>query len=357
MEEQVAFDTIVWLFHASGPQRSVRVCFMGGEPLLRFKLIQKLVPFAKRRAAAHGKRIHFGVTTNDTLVTDRVVDFWRQWGMSFHTSIDGTPDVQDRNRPTTEGRGSSRLVEQSSKRILAYRPGTTARSTVLPDNVPRLVDSYVYFRSLGYTNIAFVPASAPEWNDQHIAAYETQLRNVAGLLIDDFRRGTVVILKGIDDYIEGKIRNSRHKHTCGAGRSMVLVDIHGDIWPCHRWNKASHAPWRIGSIYEGFDDSVRAVLDVPDQSVLLEQECPICPANKFCVGGCPAENLEETGAVYRRHRNACELTRVWARVGETVYNALYAERNACFMAHYFASKAPDTTHRPLAPISTEDNGD
>jgi uncharacterized protein len=69
MEEQIAFDTVVWLLNASGDNEHVHVTFMGGEPLLRFKLIKKLVPFGKRRAHQQGKVIHFGVTTNGTLTT------------------------------------------------------------------------------------------------------------------------------------------------------------------------------------------------------------------------------------------------------------------------------------------------
>ena len=131
MEEQVAFDTIIWLVHASGSARTVNVNFMGGEPLIRFKMIQKLVPFAKRRGAEQGKTIHFGMTTNGTLLTDEVVAFWKKWGMGFHTSIDGTPEIQDQNRPTTGGRGSSRLVAKAVPKILAYRENTSARSTVV----------------------------------------------------------------------------------------------------------------------------------------------------------------------------------------------------------------------------------
>ena len=130
MEDQVAFDTMIWLLYASGPHRDVTVNFMGGEPLIRFRMIKKLVPFAKRRAWQMGKSIHFGMTTNGTLVTDEVVSFWKKWGMGFHTSIDGTPEVQDRNRPTTAGsltscpgRGSTGIaITGCSPRITSSGP-------------------------------------------------------------------------------------------------------------------------------------------------------------------------------------------------------------------------------------------
>lgn len=337
MEEHVAFDTIVWMLHASGPNKSLYVNFMGGEPLLRFRLIKKLVPFGKRRAQQYGKRIHFGMTTNGTLVSDEVVRFWRKWGLGFHTSIDGTPDVQDKNRPTTGGRGSSRLVEKSVPKILEYRPQTTARSTVVPETVATLVESYHYFRSLGYVDLAFVPGGQHLWTADDVRVFEEQFREVGNALIADMRSGTFVRVKGIDDYIQG-LKSQRPRHACGAGRGLLLVDIHGDIWPCHRWNKQTQQGWRIGSIYEQFNELARKQLDVRSQAELLEQDCDSCVANVFCGGGCPAENLEHTGNVYRRHPNSCELTRAWARVGRFVHDTLYAERNPVFLRNYY----PDT---------------
>lgn len=333
MEERVAFDAMVWLLHASGPHRDLHVNFMGGEPLLRFKLIKKLVPFAKRRAAQLGKTIHFGMTTNGTLVTDDVIAFWKQWGMGFHTSIDGTPEVQDANRPTQSGRGSARLVEKSVPKILAYRPGVCARSTVTPETAGTLVDSYRYFRGLGYIDIAFVPGGPANWDDVSIAEFESQFQIVAKLVQEEFKLGNLIHLKGIGEWAAGEKRG-RSPVSCGAGRSLLLVDIHGDIWPCHRWNKRSHATWRIGSIYEQFNEASRAVLDVKDQTALLEQDCDHCLANKMCSGGCPAENLEETGSVYRRHSNACKLTRAVARVAQSFHEEMVESENEVYVKEY-----------------------
>lgn len=338
MEEQVAFDAIVWLIHASGDAKELHISLMGGEPLLRFKLIKKLVPFAKRRAVQHGKTISFGITTNGTLVTDEVVEFWRRWDMGFHTSIDGPPDVQDRNRPTTSGKGSARLVEKSAKRILRYRRNTTARCTVVPGSAGNIVESYKYFRSIGYEDIAFVPGGYRDWDEASLRLFEDQFRQVADLLMADLRAGRRVVLKGVDEYANARVRQYRFESPCGAARGTVLIDIHGDIWPCHRWNKESEATWRLGSIYEQFDDAARAPLDVPSFITLLKNDCSNCPANQMCSGGCPAENLEDTGSVYRRPENACRLTRVFARVGQIVYETMTAEQNQTFLESYCSNE-------------------
>jgi uncharacterized protein len=112
---------------------------------------------------------------------------------------------------------------------------------------------------------------------------------------------------------------------------MLLVDVHGDLWPCHRWNKAAHGSWRVGSIYEEFSEEARQKLDVRNQVVHLAPDCRDCSAEMFCSGGCPAENLEASGDAYTPNENSCRITRILTRIGQDVYRQLYDEQNAEFM--------------------------
>jgi uncharacterized protein len=201
-----------------------------------------------------------------------------------------------------------------------------------------LVKSYHYFRSLGYTTIGFVPGGPGSWTKEANAVYEQQCSELGELMIEAFRNGEHIHLSGFDTAIQGIARNHRYQHSCGAGRGLLLADIHGDLWPCHRWNKASEKVWRIGNIYEHFNEMARAQLDVRSQTDLLEQDCANCVANKFCSGGCPAENLEETGKVYKRHPNACEHTRVLARVGQRIHDVLFKEQNPAFMKAFYTPR-------------------
>ncbi len=325
-------DAILWLIYASGHAKKLNVALIGGEPLLRFDLIKKLVPFAKRRAAYHGKSIHFSATTNNTLVTDEMIEFWRKWGMGFHCSIDGIPEIQNRNRPLKGGLPSSDLVERGTAKILAYRPNVCARCTIVPGNVRYIEENYRYFRSLGFVNVAMVPGNPWEWDDDSLAGLEDGYRRVAEIFKREIREGKNIRVKYLTDTIEMLFGKGRRPQVmCGAGRGMLLVDVHGDLWPCHRWNKAAHGSWRVGSIYEEFSEEARQKLDVRNQVVHLAPDCRDCSAEMFCSGGCPAENLEASGDAYTPNENSCRITRILTRIGQDVYRQLYDEQNAEFM--------------------------
>ncbi len=339
MQEKIAFDAIVWLIHASGPVRQLTIALMGGEPLMRFELIRKLVPFAKRRAGYHGKTIHFSATTNNTLVSEEIIEFWRRWGLGFHSSIDGIPEIQNRNRPLVGGHPSSDLAEKGIERILDYRGEVTARCTIVPDTAEHIVVNHKYFRSLGFRSIAMVPGCPGEWSDPDLAVLEQQFREVADLLIEDFRQGRYIYVKGIDEHVAAiACQQPRPTHACGAGRGMVLIDVDGNVWPCHRWNKESHAEWQIGSIYEGFSEEARSPLDVPSQMEQLEAECDDCLAKISCGGLCPAEALEETGNVYKSHSSSCKTQVIMTKIGQYVHDTLHAEGNEAFMKHYYPAQ-------------------
>ena len=328
---QIARDAIVWLIHSAGDAESISVAFIGGEPMLRFKELQELVPFAKRRAAQHGKSIHFSMTTNGTILSDEILRFFRLWGIGFHTSIDGHPEVQDRHRRTTGGEGSSQRLEINIPRILDVQPGTCARSTVMPDTANEVLASFEYFRTLGYSNIAFVPASPEEWTDDSIAVFRRDFEQVGERVVEHFREGTVLNVKYIDEMCSARAENrDRRPYPCGVGRGMMLVDINGNIWPCHRWSKQDQA-WSMGSIYgTRRGEGNRAKLLTRQEP----QKCLSCNARPACGSGCPAENLELTGDPWDRHHNGCALESMLATVGAHVFDVLVSERNETFLNAY-----------------------
>jgi uncharacterized protein len=343
MSLKTAQDAICWLIFASTDARRIVVNFIGGEPLMRFGMIKKLVPFAKRRAFQHGKFIHFGITTNGTIMSKKIIDFWREWGIGFHTSIDGCPAVHDRHRHFPDGRPSSSLLEQNIPRILALRPNTTARATVLPDTVKYLLESFEYLLNMGYKNFAFVPGSFPLWDRPSVDEFHKQFNLVSLRTMELFRKGVFIKLKFFDEGCKtlakgGKTRSGMY--ACGAGRGMVLIDVNGDIWPCHRWSKKREAGWRLGSIYEPyFNYNARGCINAPKTDEQLDG-CKNCKGLFICAGGCPAENLEDTGKIHDRHPLACRLMVSLAELIINFHDTLLAEKSPVFMKAYYKNNQP-----------------
>jgi uncharacterized protein len=99
----------------SAPPRSIKIEFQGGEPLLNFELIRKIVVEAEHCSIAAGKIVTFVITTNLALLTDDVLAFCRDHSILISTSLDGPADLHNRNRPRPGG-NSHALAEAGIRR-------------------------------------------------------------------------------------------------------------------------------------------------------------------------------------------------------------------------------------------------
>ena len=342
MSLRVAQDAVIWLIYASGSTKKLNVFFMGGEPLLRRQIIEKIIPFAKIRAKSHGKEIRFSVTTNGTLVSDEFVAFAKESGLHFHLSFDGCPEVQDHNRPLATGKKSSPLVEEAAKKILKDQPGVMARGCVSPDNVSNLLNSFRYFREHGFTTIGLFPCESSRWTQDTLDTLETQFDLVAEDWTEAFRNLIELQVAPLEKWFTKKERGNRGTHPCGAGRGMTLIDVEGGIWPCSRFSSHDAAKYRLGSIYEEFDDSLRKQFLEGCSEDKFYPECKDCTAKKMCEGGCLVENLEETGDMFVYSPNDCEILRIYSRVGTKMHDVLYAEKNPLFMKKYYPKEWKET---------------
>jgi His-Xaa-Ser system radical SAM maturase HxsB len=142
------------------PSRRIKIEFQGGEPLLNFGLIQKIVTRAREAGKAKGKVIDFVIASNLALLTDEHLAFCKSNNVLLSTSLDGPADLHNKNRPRP-GANSHELAVKGIRRAQEVlgpdRVGalmtTTERSL---DCVEEIVDEYL---RLGLDGIFLRPLS------------------------------------------------------------------------------------------------------------------------------------------------------------------------------------------------------
>jgi sulfatase maturation enzyme AslB (radical SAM superfamily) len=107
----------------------------------------QVVEDAERRAWAANKSVEFVVTTNLALVTDEMLDYFREHNVLLSTSLDGPEFIHNANRPRP-GNNSYRLTVENIRRAreaLGYeRVGALMTATRLSLRHPReIIDEYV----------------------------------------------------------------------------------------------------------------------------------------------------------------------------------------------------------------------
>lgn len=109
-----------------------RVAFHGeGEPTRAWPLFQSCVLHAEALAAERGMGVDFSMTTNamwGPVQRRFVIEHFRY----LSVSLDGLPDVQDVQRPTTNDKGSFAAIARNLRALDAAGIGYGVRATVLP---------------------------------------------------------------------------------------------------------------------------------------------------------------------------------------------------------------------------------
>src|SRR2546425_7024982 len=93
MDWEMAQTSVDFLFHRAGKNREVNLIFFGGEALLNFKLMREVVAYAEEKGRGAGKKVDFSVTTNGTLLTDEIIDFFQEHRFGLTVSLDGPQDL------------------------------------------------------------------------------------------------------------------------------------------------------------------------------------------------------------------------------------------------------------------------
>lgn len=134
------------------PSPLLKVEFQGGESLLNFPMIERIV--ARTELRAEGRTVQFVVATNLSPLTDSMLDFFVRHGVQISTSIDGPATLHNRNRPRPGRDGYERTVagirrcrERLGDDAVSALMTCTAESLTQPEAI---VDEYV---ALGFRRI------------------------------------------------------------------------------------------------------------------------------------------------------------------------------------------------------------
>lgn len=318
---QAALDLV---FHESVQSRDVVICFWGGEPLLAFGLIQDLVQYGESRAAQTGKKIRFAIPTNATLLDDHKIDFCIEHEISLSLSLDGLEPAQSL-RPT-RGKGSSFPLVLSAISLLKRRYGANlpgVRMTVSPSTAGTVHENAHFFFEQGFTHLFFAPVHQASWTEDAFLAYEESLKRLAQDWLERISRGERRFVTNWDKLLAKKQRildapfvSTQRPVECGAGSTMVAVDLHGDIYPCHRfvfYDKKQRAH-SLGNVLRAEIDHAAMADFQPSANNCgtATQRCDSCPDNSRCLSPCPAVNISLTGSLRGIDERQCRLALIEA---------------------------------------------
>lgn len=325
MDEATALAHVEQFFDQLADKKKAHVTFFGGEPLMNMPVVFAAHARAKARAEAEGRKITFSLTTNGTLLTQALVDFFVRERFTVTVSIDGPPDVNDRLRPLQNGAGSYEAIMQKVRGTgieAIARVTLTKRSLDVARIVRHLVDAG--FRDVGVSPVT----TGSEKFDIPFERLDELLEGMSALA-DDFvewaKQGKVFPFSNIRVLVEQVAAGQPRAMPCGAGTALVAADNKGDLYACHRM--VGEAAFKIGSLSEGLDGPKRFSL-LTDMHPRGREPCRECWARYLCGGGCHHIawiHSEKNIAPWTIGAAFCDFLRAWYRLGLHTYARLIEE--------------------------------
>lgn len=311
MPFETARAGVDFLFRASGGRKEVSIVFFGGEPLLEFDLITRLVPYIREKEVETGKKADLSLSTNGLLLSRKVVDFLVRNRIGCQVSIDGPREIQDRNRCLPEGTGSYDLVLPGLKRLVSARPGKVPVRVTMAHGTVRLPEVVEHLLSLGVGSVhvepdigSFVETAITEAD---VEAIKRQNEALALFLVGRVRQNKYFNYANLVKYIrQTRVVRDRSAHYCGAGRTYFSLSQDGAFYPCHRF--VGMDAFRMGDLETGMD--TRLQKKIVNLTVDDRPECGSCWARYLCGGGCWQHAVERNGSLETPDtRISCEITK------------------------------------------------
>ena len=251
MTEETAMDGLRMLFEGSG---DLELSFFGGEPFLRFDLMEKICGLARQRAEAEGRRISYQITTNATILEEKQLRFLEEYDVWTALSLDGPEDVQDVARPFTNGRGSGRLVWRNVERALERLDRVHILMVVTPTTVGSVLAAVERLYRAGASRISLLPDLEADWLavEEEAQAVWAQLARICLL---SMCTDQPLYLAPFSSYFPtNEVFPSEGQGTCDFGGRQVTIAPSGNLYPCARLVGTDKRPdVRIGHVKSGWE--------------------------------------------------------------------------------------------------------
>ncbi len=317
MSYETGEQALDFLIANSGERYNLEVDFFGGEPLMNWEVVKKLVAYARSIEKNYHKHFRFTLTTNGLLIDDDVINFANQEMDNIVLSLDGRREIHDAYRKDYAGNGSyDKIVPKFQKLVKArvknqnHKTSYYIRGTFTHNN-PDFTRDLFHMADLGFTELSMEPVvCAPDdpaaLTEDDIKLVKSQYEILARDMLRREREHKPIRFYHFTlDLTDGPCIYKRVSG-CGSGTEYMAVTPQGDLYPCHQF--VGEEGYKLGDIWRGvvnqeLREKFRAC------NAYSRPECQNCWAKLYCSGGCAANAYHAAGDITGIYQPGCELFR------------------------------------------------
>ena len=282
------------------PHKNIKIEFQGGEPSLRFDMIELIARRVTHLNKKNKKNIEYVICTNLLNLSKHEIKILKKYNIAISTSLDGAKTVHDKNRPSTLYPSTYDSLVKNVELARNNKIYPSALVTVTSLNLPRMteiIDTYIenhfesiFIRPLNNYGCAFKNQNVYYKLDDYISAYKKAIlylieRNIKDNINLREEMFSIILRKIYSPFNDGFVDM---QNPCALGQMCMLVKQNGDVYPSDESRMISEMGneyWKMGNVN---DKNCLVTMKVKRDEILengrLEnyEECKTCVYSPFC---------------------------------------------------------------------------
>lgn len=310
MSYEVGKKALDFLIANSGNREHLEVDFFGGEPLMNWDVVKRLVEYGRSREEACHKKFRFTLTTNGVLLNDEIMEFCNKEMSNVVLSLDGRREVNDHMRPFRNGKGSYELIVPKFQEFAKHRGDKDyfVRGTFTNKNLDFGQD-VLHYADLGFKKMSMEPVVAEPTEEYAIREEDLpeileEYDRLAAEYVKRHKEGRgFTFFHFMVDLKQGPCVAKRLSG-CGSGTEYLAVTPWGDLYPCHQF--VGKEEFLLGNVDTGVTNTA-----IRDEfklcNVYAKEKCKDCFARFYCSGGCAANSYNFHGSITDAYDIGCQM--------------------------------------------------
>lgn len=302
-------DKVVDMIFKS-PAKALKIEFQGGESLLNFEVIKKIVRTADIKAQVEQRNMQYVIATNLSPLNDEIIEFCKKYRIYMSTSLDGPKKLHNRNRPRPENNGHE-LTVSAIQRVkseigidhVSALMTTAGRSLDYPKEI---IDEYIsnelhaiFLRPLSPYGFAVTKGHINRYDtEKWLEFYKESLDYIINVNKNGYR-----LIEQYSSLVLTKMLTARDlgyvdlQSPAGAMVSGIIYNYDGDVYASDEARmqaEIGHTEFKLGNVNHNTYEEIignEFMLDSLEKSMSISSpQCSDCAFLPFC-GSDPVYHL------------------------------------------------------------------
>ncbi len=214
------------------PGREKQLLLYGGEPLLYFNLLKKIIIFAQSLAKQKNKQLAVSLATNGTLIKRENLKFFQEHNVKLAISIDGKKETHNRFRVFKNGKGSFSRVIKKLPMIFKNlkQENICALMAVHPSEVEKMYGNFIYLIKTGFKSINIEPIQTVTWGEKEKKDFLSCLGKISDHIVREIKNKRFIFLNSVSRILNKKEDLRKNVEISVSGeRALSCFDFYPDI--------------------------------------------------------------------------------------------------------------------------------